>query len=293
LNDKLTSAQQNALDIDHANALDKSTAGDTILGLVQVNGSSARIRITSTALGSKGFVADPGSTMDLNGAMNLNSGAAFSGLAASSFTLVSTCLTNITLGTASVLQQAAGGLIAITAPTGIAITTTTTRTIKQPVHASFLQTGWTASGAGVAYYVQGPGTNVPQEFLLTRTHNLATLASVDCFLAVKGPHGATPATFPSFNVFRYLIADGQSPNNGQSLRSGGAVSFTAGSGAAWDNSNNMQHATFTCDQNNTIDSSTYVYGISVTDEYGANSAGGNLYVGFNLNYTNITSMAFA
>src|SRR5580704_12436882 len=45
---KLTSAQQNQLDIDHANALDKSAAGDTLLGVV-VLGPGAQLVAANAA----------------------------------------------------------------------------------------------------------------------------------------------------------------------------------------------------------------------------------------------------
>jgi hypothetical protein len=57
---KLTSAQQNQLDIDHANALDKSTAGDTLLGTVSINAAPAQIscnRASAISLNTPGALS--------------------------------------------------------------------------------------------------------------------------------------------------------------------------------------------------------------------------------------------
>lgn len=292
--DPLTSAQQNGLDIDHANALDRSTAGDTILGLVKVQGASARFEVTNSSLGGIGFKADVGSTMDLNGAINVNVGAVFSyNYGLSSFVLGAAHTVQAVLDAGSFLEVTGGGFIQVPDPTSIILSPAVTRTVHQGIVVpGGLQTGWTSAGIGVPPVIAGPATTVPQPFLITQLHNGARLASVKCHVFVKGAHVGVPAAFPSFNVYRSLIADGQALGNQVSLFSGGAKFFTAANAAAWDNGNLQQSATFTCDQNHTIDTANYEYFVVIIDENGVNAVAGNDYIGFELDYTTIGSMKF-
>ena len=54
VNGTLTSAQLNALDIDHANAVDRSIAGDTVAGLITLDGPEASLILPATTITGAG-----------------------------------------------------------------------------------------------------------------------------------------------------------------------------------------------------------------------------------------------
>lgn len=75
INEKLTSAQMNQLDIDHANSLDKTIAGDTISGPITMSSTSSLTFNNGSDLNISGGVTitiDSGSNLISSGTWSLN-----------------------------------------------------------------------------------------------------------------------------------------------------------------------------------------------------------------------------
>lgn len=169
---ELTSAQLNQMDTNLANALDKSTAGDFIAGVI-------------------GFVAGTGK-------MNFN--IAGCGEITTAGGLVST----VAFGFAT---SAAGG-IALGGGTSDEIQYTQTRTklvaqAVKPLGAA--ASGWTI-GLGT---MTGPANgNVTALDTLVGPHQGATLSNVRIYLHVNGPHSQLPAVMPELQVHRRDLTSG-------------------------------------------------------------------------------------
>lgn len=116
------------------------------------------------------------------------------------------------------------------------------------------------------------------EVPLNRLHNGATLASIFIAFAVGTTHSGVPANLPYFTVYRYQSLGGAGPAVVQYL-STSAVQQPAnpGSGSAWYNSGGIQYYQYVTDQNNVIDNTNWLYGLTIVDESGTNSLGGNIY----------------
>ncbi len=255
--DKLTSAQQNALDIDHANALDKTVAGDNIAGSVSVSGS-----IAANVFGSISANA-------VNGVIATTAGGIASNTAG-----------GITL---------TGG-----ASDWITCSPPRTRSFAQALSFTFVSTGWTATTAAGVICLLGPGPGSPgsiQYLQLPITHNGATLSSIDMFLQVIGPHANVPSTLPAMRVRRIDITTYASVI--LSTTPTQTFSPAPGTGAAWDNSSLVQSWNYSCNQNNVINNAQYIYSVELTDELGANSVAGNRYAGMRLNFTAINDTRFS
>jgi hypothetical protein len=255
--DVLTSAQQNALDIDHANSLDKTVAGDTLSGIVT---------FASTASLLCGFTDNIQAT-----ATNAIQSVASAGIS-------STVTSGITMAGGSFDF---GGL----SPAR----TVVRRSLMIPIGRPDV-TNWDMTVAADPILVgKGLSANINLEI---PTHQGATLTTVRVWLQVTNSHGAVPSIFPSFDIRRVPISSYVSSSSVQSLFSGGAQFATAATGAAWFNSGNIQQWSGTCNQNNVIDKTTYGYCMKLVDENGSYSQPSNQYIGMELTYTNITTLAF-
>jgi hypothetical protein len=251
---QLTSAQQNALDIDHANALDKTSAGDTIAGLVNFTGAGSIRANTVGAIQS---------------------------------TIAAGIEADVASGIASVV---AGGFLLSGGSTDWPQFGGANRSrslVASPKTLAPFPTGWTATN-GIDF--TGPATGTPIVWLIQTLHHQATLSTVNFVVLVNGPHGALPANLPSVQLRRVLLTSGAETI--VDLSTTPQQSPTPGSAAAWDNSGNVQFITYTTNQNNVIDTTSYKYYAVVTDESGANSVSGNRYIALILNFTNIADMHF-
>jgi len=117
----------------------------------------------------------------------------------------------------------------------------------------------------------------------------ATLSSVSISFGVANPHFGVP-TLPTLSVQRIS----QAANSVVvALSTSDPQSFTPapGSAAAWFASGFTQQLIYTCNQNNVIDNTQYVYIMTLRDESGANSIAGNTYATYKLNYTAVANMA--
>lgn len=144
--------------------------------------------------------------------------------------------------------------------------------------------GWFQFQGGIT----GPGTTTQAYFPIIRPYPGATINSVSLIFKVSGPHSVVPANFPKLEVYMFSLIAGSPPAQ-LWLSSTHSKGPTAGSGAAWDASGNLQSYTYTCDQNNTnIDTTQTMFAVQLTDENGANSVAGNLYYALEVSY-NITA----
>lgn len=115
---------------------------------------------------------------------------------------------------------------------------------------------------------------------LTRLHNGATLASVFIAFYVGTTHTGVPQNLPTFTVYRMNPLS--NPTSIQYLSTTAVQSPTnPGSGSAWYNSGNVQYYQYITNQNNVIDNTNYLYYMTVADESGTNSLGGNAYLAVN------------
>ncbi len=257
--DKLTSAQQNALDIDHANALDKTVAGDNISGTVNIIG------LGGIVAGVSGAITSP----ITNG---INSGAA-----------------------GGISSNVVGGISLTGGPTDwVTVSPPRTRAFAQALSFTFVSTGWTATTAAGVICLLGPGpgsAGTIQYLQLPITHNGATLSSVDMFLQVIGPHTNVPSTLPAMRIRRIDITTYASVI----LSTTPTQTFSPApvSGTAWDNGSLVQSWNYSCNQNNVINNAQYLYSVELTDELGANSVAGNRYAGMRLNFTAINDTRFS
>lgn len=158
-----------------------------------------------------------------------------------------------------------------------------------------LETGWSNTVAGNASIgLIGGATTGAQPLILPGLHNGATLASVSVLFYVGTSHSAVPANLPTIAVFRIPVTAGVGTAYAAtplSTSSPQSFSPTPSSGAAWYSSGNIQALTFSCNQDNVIDTANYIYGATIVDENGANSASGNFYYAIGYTYTTISSMA--
>jgi len=252
-NAQLTSAQINALDIDHANSLDKTVAGDTINGpIIFAGGGTGQITANLTATVRGGIAGGisarvaAGIQSDAVNGINLNGGAN----------------DNVTFPAR-------------------------TKNIKILPHPFGLQAGWTVSTIGFQVLV-GSATVANQTFNIPHLINGATLATVKTWLMVSA-HANVPANLPTLIVYRRTLFSAATADALVPLAVAAVAFPTPGSGPLWTASGNLQNWTYTTTQNNVIDTSLYVYYLLIADENGLNSVAGNQYAGFELGFTNITS----
>ncbi len=269
----LTSAQQNALDVDHANAADKTTLGDTISGQWTFSAATAGLVFGNSSLGI-GFSAGTGVVVNFGSGLRTITGSGVD-----------------TLNAGASLKTNGGTISLGAGPTDIKITGGNTRSPVQPMVVFQYTSGWASGGsAGVISALSAPATTQVIAIPIW-PHNGATIASITMFLGVVN-HANVPAFMPSMAVKRNTIV-----NNGQyipvDLSTTANQAFpTPGSGAAWTDSNAQQSWTYTANQNNVVDRTQYNYWIQLTDENGTNSVAGNQYWGFIIAYTAIPDMRF-
>lgn len=259
-----TSAQANQIDTNVSNSLDKTVAGDTLSGVVTM-AATAQINVASAGARVQASVAS-GILAAVVGGMNSGTTSGFA----------------LTGGAGDWPTFGVGGA----SPRG--------RVVTQAIVPTNMVGGWTTiDGLSFGHtYLIGPATTAKQPIQLTALHNGATLAQVIVLLSVTS-HSNVPANLPNLSVFRYPITVG-SAFGSQALASSDPQPFTPtpGSGSLWTASGNVQALTYTTSQNNVIDTSSYVYGISLQDENGTNSVAGNVYIAIQLVYSHITSMQF-
>lgn len=263
--DIYTAAQATALDIDHANAFDK-TASDDLGG----------VGVVYHVLTSTSFQVDSGATIFLLGSAGLNATVTGALQASAAGAVQSTIAGGF---------QHAGG-----ASDWVTFSATRSRSPMLWPRFQALGTGWTFQTPVLASMggLQGPATNAVQYVLIDQPHNGSTLTSVKVWFIVNGPHASLPAVLPAFGMYRATVGS----NTTVAMSTTAAQSPAPANGPAWDASSAVQSFTVTCNQNNVIDTSQYTYMLKMVDENGANAATGNLYIAIQPTYSAIGSMQF-
>lgn len=252
---KLTSAQQNQLDINVSNALDKTVAGDTLAGVVGMGASAAVL------------VNTPGAKI-VSSVLNGIQGTVNQAIVAN--------------GNGCIVSLGANGGFWLAGGASDYPQFSPARTINRtrPLRAStVIPSAWNSSNQ---YYLIGSAAT---GFIFCDLDGLidgALLQSVSFQFIVTGTHaggvggGWVP---PAFTIFRQPVSNGsslglQTLNSGDS---GGGISPSPASGATWHNGGLVQGFQYTVNQNGIVDLKNFVYGIAIQDENGANSNSGNSY----------------
>ena len=259
--EKFTSAQANSLDINITNALDKSTAGDELLGVVTMS-SAAAILVNS-----------PGAAIISSVQQGLTTNGIPSGITSGGIGGIA-----LTGGSPDypTFMNSAGS-----APAPRSFTRVVPLAALNVVGGGFT-TGLTTPAAIGNAIASG------QYFVLPSLWTGATLASVSVNFSVLNAHSAVPAALPSMGVIRRTVTAGLAVV--QNLSTSAFQTIPApGSGAAYTASGDDQLLTYVTNQNNVIDNS-HMYYVNLFDENGANSIAGNLYFSFILQYTAVADM---
>lgn len=204
----------------------------------------------------------------------------------------------IQAGVASGIQSGIDGGIQLSGTSADWVTFSTPRTMflflglepaSIPSRTWSLDASLSPFNSQIGAIVQTATANGSTDYLNLRIpsiHNSATLTTVRLVFAVSTPHANVPANLPTMSVTRYATVPGASTAAVVGLSAGGAIPFAVVStGAGWYSSGNLQAVTYTCNQNNVIDTSQYAYVVSILGEFGANSSAGLGLVSLRLIYT--------
>lgn len=147
-----------------------------------------------------------------------------------------------------------------------------------------LGSGWTAFQDGIV----GPATSAVQYLdFCEATHDGATLSTVNVNVVVNPAHSGSISGWvpPKLSVLRAPAVTGGSI---VALSSTAQQSPAPGTLTAWNSfTNAFNFFTYTCNQNNVIDRSAYIYYATLVDENGTNSLSGNVYISLQLTFTNV------
>lgn len=320
---KVTSAQFNQLDSDHANALDKSVAGDTLSGAIAM-AESASITV-SFAGGILSAAANGIQSLAVNGIISNVSGGigilATSGLLAkASGAIQATVAGGIQSGVSGGITDGGNSSgFSVTVSGGLQSNPTgggsgygislngsneylsygTVRTIVRRymfgVGSSglVLGTGWTDGTFGLGAGITGGATSSvyvkPLLGLMDGQINGATLSAATLEFFVGQSHSSLPATFPLITIYRSLTGTSAGATGVQNLFSG---SPSAGSPTAWFAAGAQQSFSIPIVGSAIeIDLSTYLYTVQLADEQSTNALGGNGYVSLKLTFSSIGNSA--
>lgn len=259
-NEKFTSAQATQLDINAANSLDKTVAGDTLFGFIGMQ-STAQIAVDT-----------PGANITASVASGISG----------------TAVASIVSTTPGAIALAGGPTDYPAFQNGAGLSVPRSFNRYAPLSILALMSPWTVSQTTVPVLV-GTGATTPQILLLPSLWNGATLASVACTIIV-GSHSAVPVNLPTISVSRRSLTTATATLVKLASSDPQAYTPTPGSGSAWFASGNDQFLVYACNQNNVIDTSKYEYFVTLVDENGTGSNATNNYVGLILSYTNVTDI---
>jgi len=260
-NDELDKDLLNELDLDHSNALDKT--GDTITGTVTVGAGSSLV----VAAASDGVTCNGDITITGAGAQLITSSSG-----------------RLTLGDNDYPRFSANRTREIWAP------------LRTFGGASYTGT-WNAAASstlGMTYAATAIDkrfqVGIPDRLL----HNGATLSTVTVWFEAVAGHVSLPASTdrPSVAVYRYGPFTTSATAPAISRLSADSEQYLTMPATVGDYNSKTQGIVFTCDQNNVIDKSQYLYSIRIYDELGANAVAGNLFFMVSLSYTAIADMRF-
>jgi hypothetical protein len=309
--DTLTAAQMNAYDIDHANALDKSVAGDTLSGTVTMtSGGMLDVPIATTGIrvstsGAKIAATASGASIEANA-----SGA----------------LVQATVAGALVKVSGGGAFQSATGPTGdpnkaaqsYTFATPQGRTVRY-TPAKMMPATALPSGSWVYEYANGfprlqSKANSAVPILMPFTpHNGATMQSLAMYVQMSTGRASIPSKLPYVSIVRvrYTPIQNQPWWLWYTLEDIGAAAVqlnppsnfpTPLTLVAYENSGNIQ--TWTNTLNSTplggvagdpriVDTSQYLYLVKLYDESGANSQINNTFPWFDITYSAISDLRFS
>lgn len=239
------------------------------------------ITLTASSLlevGAYGYISvqnNGGIEVQSGGAIQLNSGSAL-------VTYGGTIQAN---GTAAVKINNAGGLVLEAANDFVQYGIPHTRTIWNTFSTLTLGSGW----AHAAYWLTSTNAGNSVILKLDNLHNGATLSSLNISFEVASSHSYDPQFFPTIVINRVHLQTNINSTLPLSSTGGSPIS---GYGATY---GSPQQFTLTCigtSSDNVIDTSNYIYYLVLTDESGTNSITGNIYYGYSVHYTNITTDQF-
>lgn len=156
--------------------------------------------------------------------------------------------------------------------------------VWQPPTYVSLGTDWQGQGR---YLEKSANSSGAQFVPLTAIPDGARLESVEPVFRVATGHAGVPATLPRVYIIRYACADGDSFAASQLYSGGGFGEFvmpTPADVTAYEAGGDVQSFVATCDQNNTIDLSAFVYTVLFEPESSANALSGTKLIGFRLNF---------
>lgn len=276
LGDRFTAASLNALDIDHAAAVDGGVSGSTVSGPLAFTAAASAISFGAAAVNGISIAAaskiDCTGTLNIKtggGLCNINSGGGFSVSAGATMAVASGATCAIVLGNAGSITTLAGsvGQIVLGNDLGdIRVSGTSTRTLAYYCVPGNTSTDWKGLIGATSPGAQSIGAVSSTFVQELQSFNGATLVSVTLYYIAAPGHGGLPATFPQFEIWRSPV--GASLATNVSLRAAGPIVATAPNVAAW-NDGSVRSLVYTCDQNNTsIDKAAYTYRTVFVDESG-------------------------
>jgi hypothetical protein len=183
----MSSDEANALDIDHANALDKTDAGDSISGPIVLVGPDAGITAgADTFIEIKSgaeFIVDAGASFAVNAAVNFNAAVTFASTIG--VTGLSTLTGGANIGTHNIAFNPARAVIRVQ-------------------NGGVDSDNWDAAtgpGWGANSTAQGAIASYPLQFEI-KVPNGATLTSVTVWLTGNG-HSLAPHSMPQLKVYSF------------------------------------------------------------------------------------------
>lgn len=287
--DLLLSSQANQLDINVSKALDKSTAGDTLSGVITM-ASTAEIvagfvgNVQANAPGAIEANTNDSVTATVPNAITPGSvaGGISSAVSGGIQSLIANGIESTVAG--GISSNVAGGIqLAGGSSDWVKFSSNRTRHVVYGMNPQAIIGAWTGNLG-----ILNGGATTDIITIPLRMHDGTTLSNVALGFTVINPHSSISGMiFPGFSIIRRAI-DGTIGG----LFSTGTQHATAATGAAWYNSGNPQILSANPDQNNVIDVSTYHYYMVLTDENGTNSISGNQYFAINLTFSSIADTRF-
>ena len=325
---KFTSSQANQLDIDHANALDKSGAGDTLSGFINIApnlggwsagvssavGVSAGNAITlswnpATGIPFIGVGVSTGIILTQNSAVVSEVANGILSLASGGITsLVSGGITDGVTGGIQITQQhglktqtLGGNGILLNSGSSEWIDYQSTRTVVRrfALGASGAM-GLALGGGWVNGYLNGPfltgGAGAfffskPLDSLFMGQYNGALLSAASLDFAVGVSHSMSGVTPPVVTVYRLTGAHIGGLDGVTNLFSGTMAAGANGPGTGFGGGAMQTYAVPIVGAAAVVDTSTYEYALNITDENGGAAAAGNLYAAVKLTFSGIGNSA--
>lgn len=275
--DKLTTTQANQIDIDHANAVDKT--GDTLTATITL-GAAGKLAVGNATASVDANVSGAKITASVSGAKISASAAG------------------------ALIKTETGGRLQLGDNDWPTFSANRTKSRTVPGNAAKSCRGIASS----VYYDPSLATQpkftdqmlfttgvngssgVPFLYLIDITawmHNGATLSTVVLNYIAASGHSAVPAAgdMPGLDVYRR-----SAPSGSPGALAAATARIVESNVTLW---NTTEHqVTYTCTQNNLIDTSAYTYSLVFQDECGANALPGGALRCVVLNFTAIADMQF-